>query len=204
MELLFTILGVVLVGWSWGWLEEKLKFFKSPSYPVISDKSSVIDKFKNNDLLNLSIQHALFHLIYFHNDKKYQVFHNDLKKYVFAYATESYNKFSYVQWEKDLKNTRFSNLIIKQYLSLVGFRLICEETNGVNHLSITNHTANIDLIFFKIQIPNFIISFFSESYINEICFFLEKQLNTKIKKISLDEAKDMWPNELSEALADGI
>ena len=141
------------------------------------------NSFENNKSIRYSIPHVLQKLC-----KKYPVLENDFKKYTFRNATESLSGFSYVQWSQ-MPTENHGNLLISKSF-LVGFRIISrKKEDGTHELMMTNY-ENTFLIF--IPIPDSITSYFSEKYKKEIQNFLEKELNVKIKHVSVKDAKSMW------------
>lgn len=107
-----------------------------------------------------------------------------MKKYTFRNATESLIGFSYVQWSHLPTEDNGWLLISKSFL--VGFRIISrKKEDGTYELMITNYEYHFLLY---IPIPDSITSYFSKKYKKEIQDFLEKELNLKIKHITVEEA----------------
>ena len=142
-----------------------------------------MDSFESNKGIKHTIPHVLQKLC-----KKYPVLENDFKKYTFGNATESLSGFSYVQWSQT-PTENYGNLLISKSF-LVGVRIISrKKEDGTHELMMTNY-ENTFLIF--IPVPDSITSYFSRKYKKELQGFLEKELNVKIKHISVRDAKSMW------------
>lgn len=141
------------------------------------------NSFENNKSIRYSIPHVLQKLCI-----KYPILENDFKKYPFRKATESLSGFSYVQWSQ-MPTENYGNLLISKSF-LVGVRIISrKKEDGTHELMMTNY-ENTCLIF--LPVPDLITSYFSEKYKKEIQNFLEKELNVKIKHVSVKDAKSMW------------